>query len=263
MIKNTSCFAAGTPLLVPDGSKFIEDIRVGDLVLSRDEDDPEGPFVAKRVANLFQNYSPLLDLHLGGSVIRTTPEHPFWVIGRGWVAAQQIEVGESLLGAVGERTVVESIEGPSEPGAVYNLAIEEYHTYLVGAALWGFSVWVHNADYPDAPSSHSIPPKVYRGGSATPDNLTPRPGVDTTGLSTFDNLEAATPPGGKAQVIDTSKLQPPLMATPDAPPPGHVSIGPQDPASIAEWAATRGTGQIHPLTQAIMDAIVDVVKRPK
>ena len=141
MIKNTSCFAAGTPLLVPDGSKFIEDIRVGDLVLSRDEDDPEGPFVAKRVVNLFQNYSPLLDLHLGGRVIRTTPEHPFSVIGRGWVAAQQIEVGESLLGAVGERTVVESIEGPSEPGAVYNLAIEEYHTYLVGAASFGASAY--------------------------------------------------------------------------------------------------------------------------
>jgi hypothetical protein len=54
-IKNTSCFAPGTPLLTPDGSKFIEDIRVGDLVHSRDEDDPEGPFVAKRVAHLFQN----------------------------------------------------------------------------------------------------------------------------------------------------------------------------------------------------------------
>jgi hypothetical protein len=104
---------------------------------------------------------------------------------------------------------------------------------------------------------------VYRGGSAKPDNLTPRPGIDTTGLSTFDNLEAATPPGGKAQVIDTRKLKPPLRATPDAPPPGHVSIGPLDPALINEWAATRGTGQVHPLTEAIMDAIVDVLRRPR
>jgi hypothetical protein len=151
-IKNTSCFAPGTPLLTPDGSKFIEDIRVGDLVLSRDEDDPEGPFVAKRVANLFQNYSPLVDLHVGGRVIRTTPEHPFWVVGRGWVSAQQIEAGDSLLGAVGERTVVESIEGSTESTVVYNLAIEQYHTYLVGATLWGFSVWVHNSSYPDAPT---------------------------------------------------------------------------------------------------------------
>jgi hypothetical protein len=112
-------------------------------------------------------------------------------------------------------------------------------------------------------AGHSVPPLVYRGGSAKPDNLTPRPGADQTGLSTFDNWEAATPPGGKAQVIDTSKLKPPLVATPDAPPPGHVSIGPGDPALIDQWAATRGTGQIHPLTQAIMDAIVDVVRRPR
>ena len=170
-IKNTSCFAPGTPLLTPDGSKFIEDIRVGDLVLSRDEDDPEGPFVAKRVANLFQNYSPLVDLHVGGRVIRTTPEHPFWVVGRGWVAAQQIEVGDSLLGAVCERTVVESIEGSTESTVVYNLAIEEYHTYLVGATLWGFSVWVHNANYPDAPTTDAIraQPGVAQGGKGLPD----------------------------------------------------------------------------------------------
>jgi hypothetical protein len=156
-INNASCFAPGTPLLTPDGSKFIEDIRVGDLVLSRDADDPESPFVAKRVANLFENYSPLLDLHVGGRVIRTTAEHLFWVVGPGWVSAHEIEAGDSLLGAVGERTVVESIERPTESTAVYNLPIEEYHTYLVEAALWDFSVWVHNANYPDAPGVAATP----------------------------------------------------------------------------------------------------------
>lgn len=28
---------------------------------------------------------------------------------------------------------------------VYNMRVEEYHTYFVGSAEWGFSVWVHNA----------------------------------------------------------------------------------------------------------------------
>jgi hypothetical protein len=51
----------------------------------------------------------------------------------------------------------------------------------------------------------TAPQLVYRGGSAKPDNLTPRPGIDKTGLSTFDTCEAATPPGGKAQVIDISQ----------------------------------------------------------
>jgi Pretoxin HINT domain len=145
-ILNTACFAAGTPLLTPDGSKFIEDFRVGDLVLSRHEDDPEGPVVAKRVVNLFQNYSPLLDLQVGERVIRTTAEHPFWVVGRGWTAAQQVVAGDLLLGPDDEQTVVTLVEGPKESAPVYNLEIEEYHTYLVRSALWGFSVWAHNSD---------------------------------------------------------------------------------------------------------------------
>jgi hypothetical protein len=117
-----------------------------------------------------------------------------------------------------------------------------------------------------APANNTVqatPKLVYRGGSDTPYNLTPRPGVDTTGLSTFDNLESAVKPGDKAQAIDVSKLKPPLRAAPDPEPPGHVSITPDDPALIEEWAATRGTGTVHPFTQNIIDAIIGSVRRPK
>ena len=87
-----SCFVAGTPLLTPEGSRPIEDFQVGDLVLSRPEDDPAGPVVARRV-DVFQNYSPLLEVHVGGQVIRTTAEHPFWVKDRGWVDAHNWWLG--------------------------------------------------------------------------------------------------------------------------------------------------------------------------
>src|SRR5262249_7064630 len=94
-----------------------------------------------------------------------------------------------------------------------------------------------------------VPPKVYRGGSATKKNLTPRPSQDPTGLSTSDNIESATPPGGKAHVIDTSKLKHPLQAFPDDPP-GHVSLAPSDAELINPWAATRDLpGPPHPFTQ--------------
>ena len=94
--------------------------------------------------NLFQNYSPLLDLHVGGRVIRTTVEHPFWVIGKGWTAAQQVVPGDLVLGADNEQTPVTLVDGPEEPAPVYNLEIEGYHTYLVGSTLWGFAAWAHN-----------------------------------------------------------------------------------------------------------------------
>ncbi len=106
-----TCFAAGTPLVTPDGSKPIEKLKLGDLVLSRDENDPEGLVVPKPVINLFQNYSPLLDLHIRGQVVRTTAEHPFWVVGRGWVAAQQILIGDLLLSTEGEPNAVQRSRG--------------------------------------------------------------------------------------------------------------------------------------------------------
>lgn len=109
--------------------------------------------------------------------------------------------------------------------------------------------------------SEAVPQLVYRGGSAQPANLTPRPGIDTTGLSTFDNPNAAAPNGGKVQVIDTSQLKL-VQAFPDAPL-GHVSLAPPDSSEIEAWAATRGTGEISPFTQDIMDAIIDVIRVPK
>lgn len=105
------------------------------------------------------------------------------------------------------------------------------------------------------------PERVYRGGSATDKNLTPR-ASDIEGLSTFNNIESATPPGGKAQVIDTSKLNA-LEAVPDAPPPGHVSIRPKDPSQMSGWIDARTGGVTHPLTQEIRNAIIEEEKRQK
>lgn len=145
-----------------------------------------------------------------------------------------------------EAVVADSAEAPAVSAAATDAA-EAVGTSTGGAA---------------ATDAANAPAYVYRGGSASADNLTPRPGVDNTGLSTFDTVEAATPPGGKAQVIDTGRLSS-LSAVPDAPPPGHVSITPGDPALVEQWAATRGTGQVHPYTQELQNAIVGTVRRPK
>lgn len=107
---------------------------------------------------------------------------------------------------------------------------------------------------------------VYRGGSDSADNLTPRPGKDTDagdpkrGLSTFDSLEKALRPGEKAQVIDTSKLTScGAHCTPD----GHVSLRPGTQEELEAWAKTRGTGDVHPLTKEVKEAVVGTVKRPQ
>ena len=152
------CFAAGTPVLTPEGTKAIEQIKVGDLVLSLPEDDPNGPVVAKRVEEVFERSSVLFDLHVGGKLIRTTAEHPFYVQGKGWTAAKSLVSGDLLRSHDGQWVPVESTCDSGEIAPVYNMRVEDFHTYFVGSAEWGFSIWVHNACFrpsqrpADAPS---------------------------------------------------------------------------------------------------------------
>ena len=83
------------------------------------------------------------------------------------------------------------------------------------------------------------------------------------------NSGAGPFPAIKAQGIDLSRLQAPLVGVPDAPPPGHVSIRPglaltpEVLRGTAEWASSRGTGVLHPYTQALMEAIIGEVRRSK
>jgi hypothetical protein len=110
---------------------------------------------------------------------------------------------------------------------------------------------------------------VYRRGSLTARNFTPRPEKDTEGregqepgLSTQDDVPGGE---GKAQKIDVSKLKPPLCAIADDPAkgtPGHVAIVPVDEEGKVDqklldaWAAARDAETPHPLTQLLLEAVV-------
>ena len=140
------CFGAGTPLLTPDGWKAIEEFKPGDRVLSRDEWDPTGPAEPKLVEEVFTGTDRVFTVHTSGQEIRSTGEHRFWVVGRGWTAAGKLQPGESVVGRDGVRVAVEKVGDVTGPVvAVYNMRIADHHTYFVGKDEWGFSVWVHNS----------------------------------------------------------------------------------------------------------------------
>jgi hypothetical protein len=147
-IVDLACFVAGTPILVPGGEKRVEELRVGDLILSRPEGDPEVPARASFVDAVFELTAPILELRVGGQLIQTTAEHPFYVAGVGWVAANLLKQGDPLLGHDGQVTLVDSVELTETIASVYNLRVAEDHTYFVGSSSWGFSVWVHNTYRP-------------------------------------------------------------------------------------------------------------------
>ena len=75
--------------------------------------------------------------------IETTPTHPFWVIGKGWVAAGDMEVGDKVYLYSGEGREIKELkfEHLDSPIKVYNFEVEDWHTYFVSEQ----DVFVHNS----------------------------------------------------------------------------------------------------------------------
>jgi hypothetical protein len=144
-ITGVSCFAAGTPVLTPDGVRPIEEIQVGDLVLSRDQFNIEGEVRARPVEKLRRGNAEIIELIIGGQVIRATALHPFFVRARGWTAAEDLIPGD-LLATDGEGWIaLQSRRDTGEIVPVFNFDVAHDHTYFVGS---GPGIWVHN-DYGD------------------------------------------------------------------------------------------------------------------
>jgi hypothetical protein len=172
-------------------------------VLAAPDDDPQGEPVPRQVEEIFKNYLPTLDLRVNGRIIRTTAEHPFWVLGRGWVDAQRLEAGDQLRAHDGRWLEVEDIEGPMPSAPVYNMCVEEYHTYFVGHQVWGFAVWSHNIG--------CGPKGSNSGGSNAPNTSYERPSGFRKGVR--DQVWAhAKGAGGRVRDPSTNKAMSPNKA---------------------------------------------------
>ncbi len=138
------CFAAGTPILTPDGEKPIEHVKAGDYVLSRDEYNVHASIEPKRVERTFRGEAELIQVKVGGQFIRVTQQHRFFVKDQGWKAAGELQIGDLLATDLCSWRVVEGVSATGEVEPVYNLRVADHHTYFVGSASWGFAVWTHN-----------------------------------------------------------------------------------------------------------------------
>jgi hypothetical protein len=87
---------------------------------------------------------PLIQLQVDGGVINATCDHPFWsVTNQKFQWAQDLKVGEQVLLADGRAPPIESIYSYDETTTVYNVSIQDIHTFCVGQG----SVLVHNSCY--------------------------------------------------------------------------------------------------------------------
>lgn len=137
-----TCFAAGTPVVLGDNvARPIEELRVGDLVLTRCEDTQRVTTRPIRHIWMHNGESTVMLQLANGEQIETTAKHRFAVVGKGFEAASSLRVGSKLITHTEMCTEVAQITSRAEPVLVYNLEVEEFHTYFVGNA----GAWVHNA----------------------------------------------------------------------------------------------------------------------
>ncbi|WP_431844657.1 polymorphic toxin-type HINT domain-containing protein [Leptospira noguchii] len=171
-----SCFAPGTSVRTESGFKAIEDVKVGDKVVSWNE--RTGVFETKRVTETFIHEVPqLFYLELDGEeVFQTTWNHPFrrrnkealtqksnapllvmvsvsenifvkdqvseTVQNSEWVKVEDLRLRDQVLTSEGTWARVTGIFHYNvEPTKVYNFEVEDNHTYIVGENV---SAIVHN-----------------------------------------------------------------------------------------------------------------------
>ena len=157
-----TCFAAGTPILTASGPRPIESIVEGELVLAGDP--ATGTHRWRRVVRRFETADrPLWRLTLvrrgteepSEEALEATAEHPFFVKGRGWRSLQALHVGDRLIASEGE-VEVRAVEETGRLATVFNLEVEEFHTYFVGQ----LGVLAHNeCDGPERIGDPNLTPE--------------------------------------------------------------------------------------------------------
>jgi hypothetical protein len=155
-------------------------ITTADEVLSRDEHNRYGKLVWKRVLDVFKRSARIWNLHVGGRIVGTTIEHPFYEDTRSWTSVGHLRINERIVGMEPFATTpVEGVADSGRSGDVYNLRVEDCHTYFVGGDDWGFSLWAHNAEpkysHVDGSSTARDP---YEGHSLFVDEVAPGEGIN-------------------------------------------------------------------------------------
>lgn len=160
-------FVPGTLVLMADGShKLIEDVQVGDRVIAADpqtgkvEAKPVIALIAGEGSKNLVQIAVDIDGDKGDAigVVIATDAHPMWVASaRRWVDAGKLSPGMLLRTASGGYARVTAISTWTAIQQVYNLTIEDFHTYYVLAG--DQAVLVHNDD----PVVPNIVKKILEG----------------------------------------------------------------------------------------------------
>jgi|GEM_PF-5870492 len=212
--------------------------------------DRHGNYARRVLGTIKHRGYIVLDVTFGGTTVTTTPDHRFYSASReAWVPVGSMRPGESLRNAQGAVTTVESIGSPRHGFIeLYNLEVEEFHTFFVGSGGAG-SALVHNGEGDCIKKPlELVPNPIFRGGTS----LKPRLGVDVKAAA--DGLIHPLGRNGKPQGLSLN-IDPnnkfiqqyggafPVASVPDglqilqSGHPGHYVVAPKVPMTFEAYEA--------------------------
>lgn len=119
-------------------TKAVDALKPGDTVLGFDGSVGR----AFSVSSTRSYHAEIIHvLALENERIKVTASHPFMVIGRGWVPAAALRVGDKIQDMRGEGHALHSNDKESEPQFVYDLKVQGADSYYIGKA----GLLVHNS----------------------------------------------------------------------------------------------------------------------
>ena len=164
------CFVADTPVSTPYGDVAIQDIKVGDIVYSYDEE-----WNSCKLGEVEKTFSSeareVVLIQTEHGMYRCTRNHR-WYTSYGWKIAIDLDIDDEILMVNGTFTKITSVSIGLGIYHVYNFSVTKYHTYYVGGHL------VHNKK----PANPEMAPTA---GFQNPWNnqtvLNPTPGTEKQG----------------------------------------------------------------------------------
>lgn len=142
-------FTGDTLVHTEQGLVPIKDMKLGDKVHAFAEWGTEGATGENSqhrldpVTDIITNTKEyqLIKLTLkSGEVIETTDQHPFYILARGWVEAEDLQIGQPLYRGDLGTIAIADITRETRVDTVFNLTVANSHTYYVGVD----KVLVHN-----------------------------------------------------------------------------------------------------------------------
>ncbi|WP_128331656.1 Hint domain-containing protein [Apibacter sp. HY039] len=126
----TVCFPAGTLVHTENGLANIEELKVGDKVLTFNESTKKKEY--KPILIIHQRYTmQMCGLELvGGEMLQVTPEHRFYSNGE-WVEARELQPGDLLHNKDGDYVTILGIDNFPHYEKVYNFDVQDNENYYV------------------------------------------------------------------------------------------------------------------------------------